>query len=92
MHRFYKFIVDLPEGIIIQYVEVVDSLPVRQAEYFNGKWFFYSTTINNFYLADQPISELHEMDENIIDASEFEQIWVMSAQQLTPTAIDRVAI
>ena len=78
MNKCYKFIVDLPEGTIIQYVEVVDSWPVRQAEYSNGKWFFYSTTSNSFYLADQPISELYEMKENIIDASEFEKIWEMS--------------
>jgi hypothetical protein len=77
MDRYYKFTVDLPEGKIVQYLEVVNSWPVRQAEYFNGKWFFYSTTSNSSYLADQPVSELDEMKENKIDASEFEKIWAM---------------
>jgi hypothetical protein len=92
MDRCYKFTVDLPEGTIVQYIEVVDRLPVRQAEYFNGKWFFYSATSNSSYLADQAVSELDEMKENIIDASEFEKIWAMSiAPNKPPTEIDRVA-
>ena len=94
MHKCYKFITDLPEGTIVQYIEVVDRWPVRQAEYFNGKWFFYSTTSNSFYLGDQPVSELHEMKENMIDVSEFEKVWAMSilpsTSHTTPTEIDRV--
>jgi hypothetical protein len=93
MNRCYKFTVNLPEGTLFQYIEVVDSWPVRQAEYFNGKWFFYSTTSNSSYLADQPVSELDEMKENIIDASEFEKIWAMSlAPNTPPIEIDRVAV
>ncbi len=93
MNRYYKFSVDLPEGTIVQYIEVIDSWPVRQAEYFNGKWFFYSTTSNNSYLADQPVSELDEMKENTIDASEFEKIWAMFiSQNKPPTKIDRLAV
>ena len=93
MNRYYKFTVDLPEGTIVQYIEVVNSWPVRQAEYFNGKWFFYSTTSNSSYLADQPVSELNEMKENTIDASEFEKIWAMFISlNKPPTEIDRLPV
>jgi hypothetical protein len=50
---------------------------VRQAEFFKGRWSFYSTTSNSEYLGDQPVSELYEMTENTINANEFEKIWVI---------------
>jgi hypothetical protein len=40
MNRCYKFTVELPEGTLIQYIEVENRWPVRQAEFFSGKMVF----------------------------------------------------
>jgi hypothetical protein len=90
MNRCYKFTVELPEGTLIQYIEVENRWPVRQAEFFQEKWFFYSTTSNSSYLADQPVSDLCEMTENIISTSEFEKIWALSTTSQVPPATQQV--
>jgi hypothetical protein len=78
MNKYYKITVNLPEGELLQYIEVASSSadskaefwPVRQAEFFQDKWSFYST--NN-----KPVSKEYEMPENIISASEFDGIWAI---------------
>jgi hypothetical protein len=95
MNRYYKFTVNLPEGELLQYIEVASSpadsqaelWPVRQAEFFQDKWSFYSTTTNSQYLADQPVSKQHEMPENIISAGEFEGIWAIGNSKAMPEAL-----
>jgi hypothetical protein len=82
--KYYKFVIHLPEGKLVQYIELIDCQPNRQAELYNDRWFFYSTSMNSSYLADQPISELDETIENNIDAREFEQVWAMSNNLNTP--------
>lgn len=75
MKTYYKVTSNFSEGPIVQYVEVENSWAVRQADYYQGEWFFCSTTRNSRYLCDQPFQDLAAMEKNQIEADEFEKIW-----------------
>jgi hypothetical protein len=79
MKTYYKIKSNFSEGPISQYVEVENSWAVRQVDYYKGEWFFCSTTTNSQYLCDKPFENLSEMEEDRIEASEFEKVWEASA-------------
>jgi hypothetical protein len=78
--KYYRFTANLPTGSLVQYIEFCEGWAVRQAECIEGQWFSYSKAKNSSYLADQPLSELYGIEENAIDATEFEDAWKESVK------------
>ena len=85
MSKYFKFPAESDLGEGYQYIEFNDrGWPVRQAEYYDGKWFNsnkkYHQELDSVGLWDRRLTDSGIKLGEVVDAHEFEAAWDLSNQ------------
>jgi hypothetical protein len=83
MNKYFKFPVESKLGIGIQYIEFDnDNWPIRQVEFYGDRCFNsqqrYHSELGGMGLCDQQLTEPDLEIADIVDAEEFELVWIRS--------------